>query len=143
MKQITKSTLLPIIFLSSFSLPTLGFCDEVLDTEQTYLAEINSISMNYISDRKKPEGKAYFNASDLAVSKYKQIIKKVRNQNTQKVDEKLWQSINVNFNSLIKNCRSSTYTEVDFIAPLMPVSDCEVINYRNFATTTVKLHLGQ
>lgn len=136
------------IFFIGLVISTASTCFAYDNTLQTsYLNKINKISETFLSnlrkDASKPGNKqAYYYAQENAIRQYKTIIQEVRSTNKVKVDAKLWQSINSNYNSVINNCRNSAYTGVDFFAPLLPVQDCEVIGYRDLATTAVKLHLG-
>jgi len=75
-----------------------------------------------------------------AEKKYDNIIKSIRKAHSSKVDIKLWQSINLGFESRKNNCRSE-YLDAGPTQLFYPYIDCLNSSYHGLTVTTIELHL--
>lgn len=73
-------------------------------------------------------------------SNYLSLIRDIRSNHSNRLDEKLWQQINIGFKKQVDNCKS------DAIRPrsrllYFPYGECKSNGYHSFAIATVELHL--
>lgn len=75
-----------------------------------------------------------------ALEKYDQLIKDIRKQNSKKIDQKLWYSINLGVKNQINSCRDSNLISGtrNFFYPFQ---DCETNLTHSLAVTAIELHL--
>lgn len=75
-----------------------------------------------------------------AEEKYSQMISSIRNTYRNKVDQKLWQSINLNFKKQGDLCRTDFMLSGDFHFFYL-YKDCLTNNLHSLAITAIELHL--
>lgn len=77
---------------------------------------------------------------ELTISKYNNMIREIRSQNSAKLDARLWQAINLNYKNAIDSCRSINNLGTSRMF-FYPYQDCLTNHLHNLLVATIELHL--